>query len=133
MLRMAVITMTTCAYVLGVTHNLLMRRLCKQNGSRGGIARTKNVGCVSMMSGTSVWVVVAGFALAVAVAFAGQSSGCVRRVCWCGATSVDDKRWHAVLSVAMCEKTETICCALLARYCLDENLDVHGSLRGVAR
>ena len=112
MLRMAVITMITCAYVLGVTHNLLMRRW-KQNGSRGGIARTKHVGCVSMMSGTSVWVVVAGFALAVAVAFAGQSSGCVRRVCWCGVTSVEYKRWRAVRSVGMCGKTETICCALL--------------------
>src|SRR5712691_10050257 len=132
MLRMAVITMITCAYVLGVTHNLLMRRW-KQNGSRGGIARTKHVGCVSMMSGTSVWVVVAGFALAVAVAFVGRRFGCVRLVCWCGAISVEYKRWRAVRSVGMCGKTETICCALLVRICLDENLDVHGSLRGVAR
>jgi hypothetical protein len=76
------------------------------------------------MSGTSVRVVVAGFALAVAVAFVGRSFGCVRLVFWCGAISVDYKRWPVVLSVGMCGNTETRFCVRLARLCLDKEVGV---------
>ena len=84
------------------------------------------------MNGTSVRVVVAGFALDVAVTFVDRSFGCVRLVFWCGATSVASKRRRVVLSVAMCGKTETIFYVLLARLCLDEDVGVSGGLRGSA-
>ena len=126
--------MITSVCVLGGTHHLPMRRWWKEwNERRGGPAPMRNAGYASTMSGISVRAVVAGFALAVAGAFGGRSFGYVRLAFWCGATSVEYKRWRAVRSVGMFGKTETICCALLARICLDENLDVHGFLRGVAR
>ena len=131
---MEVTTMTIYACVLGVTHNLPMRREWKEwNECTCGTAQTRNAGCASTMNATSVLAVVAGFALAVAVAFVRQSCWRVRLVCWCGATSVASKRWPVVLSVGMCGKTEMLFCVLLVRLCLDEDMGVSGWLRGLAR
>ena len=130
MLLMEVTTMTICVCVLGVIRNLLMRRWKE---CRSDTAKTRNAGCASMMNGTSVRAVVAGFALAVAAAFVDRSFRYVQLVCWCGATSVASKRWPVVLSVGMCGKTEMLFCVLLVRLCLDEDMGVSGWLRGLAR
>jgi len=122
--------MTMYACVLGVIRSLLMRRWKE---CRSGTVKTRNAWCASMMNGTSVRAVMAGFVLAVAVAFGGRNFGYVRLVCWCGATSVAFKRWRVVLSVGMCGKTETICCVVLVKLSLDEDVGVSGWLRGVAR
>src|SRR5438128_2017160 len=121
MLLMGAITMTICASVLGVTRSLPMKRWDRVPC---GTARTRSVGSASTMSGTSVRAVRAGFVLAVAGAFGGRSFGYVRLVFWCGATSVASKRWRVVLSVGMCGKTETICCVLLVKRSLDEDMGV---------
>ena len=123
MLLMEVTTMTICVCVLGVIRNLLMRRW-KWNECRCGTAKTRNAGCASMMTATSARVVVAGFVLAVAVAFAGWSFECVRLVFWSGTPSLEPRRWPVVLSVGMFGKTETRFCVLLARLCLDEEVGV---------
>ena len=117
-------TMTICACALGVTRSLLMRRWKEGNECRCGTAKTRNAGCASTMNGTSVRAVGAGFVLAVVGAFVGRSFGYVRLACWCGATSVEYKRWRAVRSVGMFGKTETRFCVLLARLCLDEEVGV---------
>ena|SRR2546425_733055 len=129
MLLMEVTTMTIYASVLGVTRSLPMRRWKQWNECRCGTAKMRNAGCASTMSGTSVRAVRAGFVLAVAGAFGGRSFGYVRLVFWCGATSVASKRWRVVLSVGMCGKTETICCVLLVKLSLDEDMGVSGWLR----
>ncbi len=119
--------MTIYACVLGVTHNLPMRREWKEwNECTCGTAQTRNAGCASTMNATSVLAVVAGFALVVAVPFVGRSFGYVRLVCWCGVTSVASKRRRVVLSVGMCGKTETLFCVLLVKRSLDEDVGVHG-------
>src|SRR2546423_15345898 len=98
---MEVTTMTICASVSVVTRSLPVRRWKEGNECKCGTVKTRNAGCASTMSGISVWVVVAGFALAVAVAFVGQSFERVRLVFWYGATSVEYKRWLVVLSVGL--------------------------------
>jgi len=133
MLPMEATTMTICACALGVTRSLLMRRWKEGNECRCGTAKTRNAGCASTMNGTSVRAVGAGFVLAVVGAFVGRSFGYVRLACWCGATSVEYKRWHVVLSVGMCGKTEIIFCVLLAKLSLDEDVGVSGWLRRLAQ
>ena len=130
---MEVTTMTICASVSVVTRSLPVRRWKEGNECKCGTVKTRNAGCASTMSGTSVQAVRAGFVLAVAGAFGGRSFGYVRLVFWCGATSVASKRWPVVLSVGMCGKTEMLFCVLLVRLCLDEDMGVSGWLRGLAR